>query len=85
MPADHCVGTDDYENVGPLRPNVREPRPEDSVCALELEPFGPGTAENHELLTEGKVLQSQVPAGTNQRPQGSEDGDEHGQHGWILP
>ncbi len=28
MPADHCVGTDDYENVGPVCPNAHEPRPE---------------------------------------------------------
>jgi hypothetical protein len=58
MPADHCVGTDDYKDVGPMRPNARKPRPEDPVCALEPEPFGPGTTENHELLAEGKVLQS---------------------------
>jgi hypothetical protein len=37
------------------------------------------------LLAEGKVLQSQVLAGANQRAQGSEDGEEHGEHGGILP
>jgi hypothetical protein len=81
----NCIGTDDDENVGPVCPNQREPRPEDPVCALELEPFGPGTAENHELLAEGKVLQSQVLAGANQGAQGTEDGDQQGEHGGILP
>ena len=85
MPADHCVGTDDYENVSSVRPTPREPRPEDPVCALELEPLGPDTAENHELLAEGKVLHSQVLAGANEGAQGSEEGDEHGEHGEILP
>jgi len=85
MPAEDCIGTDDDENVGPVCPNQREPRPEDPVCAPEPEPFGPGTAENGELLAEGKVLQSQVLAGAYQRAQGPEDGDEHGEHGRILP
>jgi hypothetical protein len=85
MPSDHCVGTDDDENVGPVCPNAGEPRPEDPVCALELEPTGPRTAEHHELLAEGKVLESQVLAGANQGAQGSEEGDEHGEHGGILP
>jgi hypothetical protein len=80
MPADHGVGTDDYEHVGPACPNARETRPEDSVCALELEPFGPGTAENHKLLAEGKVLQSQCPAGAEKRTQEPDEGDEHGEH-----
>ena len=81
----HCVGTDDYQNVGPVCPNAREPRPEDPVCALEQGPFRPGTAKNHELRAQGKILQSQILAGANQRAQGSEDGDEHGDQGGILP
>ena len=85
MPTEDCIGTDDDENVGPVCPNQREPRPEDPVCALEPEPFGPGTAENQELLAEGKVLQSQVLAGAYQRAQGPEDGDEHGEHAGFCP
>ena len=45
------------------------------------EPFGVGTAENRELLAEGKVLQGEVRAGAHQGAQGSEEGDEDGQHG----
>jgi hypothetical protein len=37
------------------------------------------------LLAEGKVLQSQIHAGADQRTQGPEDGDEHREHGGILP
>jgi hypothetical protein len=66
-------------------PNQRKTRPEDPVSPLELKPFGFGPAEHHELLAEGKVFESQVLAGANQRAQGSEDGDEHGEHGGILP
>jgi len=56
MPADHCIGTDDDENVGPVYPNQRKTRPEDPVSPLELEPFGFGTADHLELLAGGKVL-----------------------------
>ena len=68
-----------------VRPNPRQPRPEDPVPALELKPFGVGTAENRELLTEGKVLQNEVLAGANQRTQASEAGDEDGKHGGFCP
>jgi hypothetical protein len=67
VPADHCVGPDDYEHIGPVSPNGRKPDPEDLVRSPESEPFGAGPAENRELLAEGKVLQGQLPAGTNQR------------------
>jgi hypothetical protein len=43
-----------------------------------------GTAENHELLGEGKVLESQFLAGANQTGQGPEDGDQQGEHGGSL-
>jgi hypothetical protein len=69
LPADHSVGTDDDEDVGPVCPKARQPRPEDPICDLKPEPFGPCTAEDDELLTEGEVLQSQVLAGANQRAQ----------------
>src|SRR5438477_3191086 len=85
VPADHCVGTDDYEHVGPVCPNGREPGPEDPVCALEPEPFGSATAENRELLAESKVLPGQLYAGANQRAQGPKGGDEHGEHDEFCP
>ena len=66
MPTDHRIGADDDENVGPVCPDQRKPRPEDPVCPLEAEPFGPDPSKNHELLAEGKVLQGQVPAGSTQ-------------------
>ncbi len=66
-------------------PNAGEPRPEQSIDVLEPWPYGPGTAENRELLAEGKVLQGQISAGTNQRAQGPEEGDENREHGGILP
>jgi hypothetical protein len=69
VPADHRVGTDDYEDVGPVCPNGREPGPEDLVGDLEAEPFVSDTAENDELLAEGKDLKGQIPAGANQRAQ----------------
>jgi hypothetical protein len=37
------------------------------------------------LLAEGKVLQSQIPAGAEQGAQKPEEGDEHKEHCWILP
>jgi hypothetical protein len=69
----------------PSMPKRTRARPEDLVCALEPESFGPGPAENRELLAEGKVLQGQLAGGANQRAQGPEDRDKHGQHDGFCP
>ena len=82
MPANHCLGLHEDENVGPSRPQPAKRDPEPAVSGSDV---GTPTAagERSKLLLEGQVLDHEFAAVAEGRAKGAEERQEKVQHGEI--
>ncbi len=65
VPSDHGLGLDDDEGGTPVRPEARQPDPEDSIAPPEPWTLS-GSLEHGELVSEGEVHGGQQKPAQNQ-------------------
>jgi hypothetical protein len=83
MPGDNGFRFDDDQDVAPCRPKAAEQNPKDSILGSQ-----PGASsfsfEYAQLLTEGKDLEAEIAAGTEESAEAGEEADEKWNHGPDL-
>ena len=72
VPADHGRRLDDDEDGAPVRPEPRQPSPEDPVAIAKARPLR-ALLKDGELLPEDEVLGSQLSSAPNRCPEENED------------
>jgi hypothetical protein len=84
MPGDNGFWFNDDQDVAPRRPKTAEQNPKHSI--LDSEPrVRLFSFEYAQLLTEGKDLEAEVVAGTEERAEAGEQADEKWNRGTCLP
>ena len=77
MPGDHGFWFDDDQDVAPCRPKTAEQNPEYSI--LDSQPRARMfSLEYAQLLTEGKDLEAEVVAGTEESAEAGEEAEKNG-------
>jgi hypothetical protein len=77
VPANDCLGLDDYEELAPAGPNANEESPDDAVSSPK--PWSRrGPVQDGELLAEREVLEDEGGAGAEKGADGGEDGADEG-------
>lgn len=72
VPPDDRFGLNDYEDGAPVRPEPRQPNPEDAVALPQSRPLGL-VLQDGKLLPEREVLGSQPGLSSKQSPKENED------------
>ena len=80
MPGDNGFWFDDAQDVAPSRPKPAEQNPKYSILDSQAR-ASMFSLEYAQLLTEGKDLEAQVVAGTEEGAEAGEEADEKCNHG----
>ena len=71
VPADDRLRLHDGERVGPVLPDLGQEHPKESIAVLQPRPLD-GALEDDNLLPEREILKGQLPVGSQNGDQGSE-------------
>ena len=83
MPADHGVGFDENQDVGPAGPTLAESRPEESVDGVQFwtRPF---PLQHGDLLSEGEDFKCRIASTAKEDAYGDKKREDDFDHGLTL-
>src|SRR5215472_6281419 len=84
VPGDYRFGLHDEQRRAPLRPEAREPNPEQSVRRVQTKPAPLRPPEDSYLMTESQDLNLQRGASAEPGAETNDRGKESSQHGGTL-